>query len=409
MQNINQKLPINVIITTFLLALFADTKFINLIVLAARPSLAGTFMTLMYAVVVVGLFFMGMVSQKHSLGTLSASHKGICLLCIVWYFMTSSFIGNPSVSWEFFGIFTVAAFLIPGIIQIDVRLFLLALMMLSSVGIFYSDQIIINSIMEAGVLSMGICYSMLVPVLANLVYLRYYFMREKKLMKVLVLPFTVINIFYLVQMTMFGSRGPVLCAILLIASFFLLKITDDSKIALRKGRVAVATVSVVVVALFFVPILQYISYTLDDYGISLNFVDKFLRMDGEGDITNGRDHIDKIVWDGIAQSPLLGHGTAQFEMNTGIVYPHNFLFQMLYDGGFVLIALIMIPIFRTAIRKIRTAQLDEMICLTFLLFASVPAALFSGDLWQSLVLWLFFGFILSKKPLVEKLSNKKRL
>ena len=400
MQIFNSKPPSSVIITSFLLALFASTKFVNLIVLAAFPSLSGVFMTAMYGVMVPLLFIVGIFFQGRSLFEMSLSHIAIGIMCLFWYVATSVFIAPPSVSLAFFGVFTLAAFLIPGLVRIDVRTFLLSLMIISSVGIFYVDQIIISSIMEEGTLSMGICYSMLVPVIANLVFIRYFFMQANNFMKVALLPITAINIFYLVQMTMFGSRGPVLCALLLIASFFLLFV-EDSSIRIRKGWVLIIAVCVVIVALSFTQILQAISNYLAQFDISLNVIDKFLRMNDSGDMTNGRDDIGKVAWEGIWQSPIIGHGTSQFERNTGIVYPHNFILQMLYDGGIVLASIVFIPIVRSLLQKKWLISEDEFILLLCLFFASVPGALFSGDLWNSIVLWMFFGFSLSNNSNYE--------
>lgn len=400
MNTIYQKLPSNVVVTSILLALFADTKMINLIVLAARPSLAGVFMTAMYAIVVVGLFYMGIIRQSHSIRQLSPSHIFVCGLCVFWYISTLLLIGQPSVSLTFFGIFTVASFLIPGLITIDVRTFLLALLLLPSVGILYVDQIIFNAVAEEGTLSMGKCYSMLVPVLANLVYLRFYFPTEKKLVKFMILPFTAINLFYLIQMSMFGSRGPVFCALLLVASFFLFSENQDNSIRLKRGRTILVMVVALIVFEYFVEILQLLNNYLSGFGISLNAIDKFLLMNERGDMSNGRDSISSIVWDGIWNSPIIGHGVSQFENNTGIVYPHNFIKQLLYDGGLFLTLGVFIPIIQAFRTKIRTIQKDELACLLLLFFASVPGALFSGDLWESGELWLLGGYLLSNQRFI---------
>lgn len=403
MQNDNQKIPINVIVASILLALFADTKILNFIVLAALPSLAGTFMALMYAVVVVGLFVVGFLWQKSSLLNFSPSHVTICILCILWYFITSTFIGEPSVSVPFFCIFTISAFIIPGIVKIDVRTFLLALLMLPSVGVFYIDTIIFNAILEEGTLSMGKCYAMLVPVIANVVYLRFYYLKETNFLKIIQLPFCAINIYYMVQMAMFGSRGPMLCVLLLIAFCTLIKIDEFNQISIRKNRTLIYVAIVLFIAISFKTVLQTISDFLATFDISLNVIDKFLKKDDiAGDMSNGRDAIDIIAWSAIEQRPLLGHGTAQFENNTGIVYPHNFIVQMLYDGGFFLAICVFVPILRAFISKIRNTNLDYTILLTLLFFASVPGAYFSGDLWQGVVLWMFFGFVLSKQFELEK-------
>ena len=138
-------LPKDIVIASILLALFADTKMINLIVLAANPSLSGSFMTAMYFVVVAGLFLMGLIQHRRISG-FTPSHILISIFCCFCYLLTITFVAPPSVSVSFFGIFTVAAFLIPGIVKINAKLFILALFLFPSIGVFYLDQIILSSI-----------------------------------------------------------------------------------------------------------------------------------------------------------------------------------------------------------------------------------------------------------------------
>lgn len=401
MQSHTQTIPKNVVAVSILLAIFASTKIINLIMSVALPSSTGSFMTLMYGTVVVGLFVIGLFFQKNSLRTLSSTHIGICVLCIAWYIFSSLLVGQPSVSIQFFAIFTVAAFIIPGIIVIDVRIFLLAFLLFPSFGVFYFNQIIYNSILEEGILSMGICYSMLAPVLANLVYIRYYYWNERKTVKILLLPFTAINVYYLIQMSMFGSRGPLLCVLLLLTSFAIFDVKEDLIVYLRRGRTVLVVIGVLLIASSFVYILQLVNDFLLNHNLYVNAIDKILRLEDSGDISNGRDALSKIVWDGIWNSPFIGHGTSQFGKNTGIVYPHNFIYQMLYDGGVILTLCVLIPIIKGLIHRFKYIRKEDFVCLLLLFFASVPGALFSGDLWQSSLLWMFFGFVLSKNSIIK--------
>ena len=388
-------------LTSILLALFIETKALNLIMLAAFPSLSGL-MAVTYFVIVLGLFIIGLFVQGRSLIRLRLSYKCICLLCILWYIMTNIFVATPSVSVPFFCIFMVAAFLIPGIIRINMRMFMLTLIIVPSFGVMYLNKIFYNEILEEGIVSMGTCYAFLVPVLGNLVFLRYYYNKEKFYLKIVTLLFSAINLFYLVQMTMFGSRGPVLCALLLILSFFIIRIDDSGKVSLRKGRTILAFVGMLFFALSFTTILQALSDYLATFGISLNVIDKFLRLEDNGDMTNGREVLSAMAWKGIMESPIWGNGTSQFLNNTGEVYPHNFILQMLYDGGIILTSLVMFPVIRVLIRKLETVSENEFVCLLLLFFASVPGALFSGDLWNASTLWMFFGFVLAKNSVVEK-------
>ena len=63
----------------------------------------------------------------------------------------------------------------------------------------------------------------------------------------------------------------------------------------------------------------------------MNVIDKNMRMIAEGDMSNGRDYIEGIALHKIAESPIFGYGLDQFENNTGMVYPHNFVLQMVFQ------------------------------------------------------------------------------
>lgn len=386
-------------IASILFALFVDIQTLNLIISAARPSLAGSLMSVMYAVVVVFLFFIGIVVQKRSFLKLSVTHIGICLLCVLWYAVTFTFVSPPSVPVLFFLIFTVASFVIPGIIRVDMHTFLLTLITLPSIGVLYVDKIFVSEILETGSVSMGTCYALLVPVLGNLVYLKYFYNIESLRMKIVIIFFAAINIYYLLQITMFGSRGPILCVLLLIVSFFIIKI-DAGKIVVRKGRILLIIIGGLLLLLSFKMILHDLKVLFATFDISINAIDKFLRLDETGDMTNGREVLSSMAWKGFVESPLWGNGTSQFFNNTGAVYPHNFILQLLYDGGVILSLCVIVPIIRTLKHKILVASESEFICLLLLFFASVPGSLFSGDLWNSGVLWLFFGLVLSKNTVV---------
>lgn len=398
----NNTLTYSTILASIFLALFADVKTLNLIVIAAYPSYSGVFMTAMYAVIIIGLLIIGLFLQRRSFLKLRKSHWGICILCILWYIMTSLFIASPSVNIQFFGVFMVAAFLIPGIIHIDVRTFLIALVVLPSIGILYLDRIFYGEILETGVVSMGTCYALLIPVLGDLVYLRFYYRKESIRMKIIMLFFAAINLFYLVQMAMFGLRGPILCAVLLIMSFFIIRIDDNKKVFFRKGRVLIIIIGLLFLIFSFTAILQALQDFLAKFDISLNVVDKFLRLDDNGDMTNGRESLSTMAWKGIVESPLWGNGISQFNNNTGEGYPHNFVLQMLYDGGIILTLAIMVPVTQSLIRKLKTISENKFSFFVLLFFASVPGALFSGDLWNASTLWMFFGFVLAKNSVVEK-------
>ena len=249
---------------------------------------------------------------------------------------------------------------------------------------------------------MGLSYALLIPVLASLIYLIYYFPYDKRTIRIILLPFIGCNMVYLFQMLAFGSRGPVLCIFVAIIFSLLIKIKLNGNIKLRYSRLALFSVIFVFIALSFVPIMEFLSSKLAENGLQFNFIEKIIRLSSSGDISNGRDKITDITLSGFYENPIIGHGVAQFETNTGYVYPHNFLLQLLYDGGILLTSIVLFPLFFKVKSKLRNISKGEFVWLYYLLFSSVPGALFSGDLWNSNMLWLFFGTVLSSKRLSKQ-------
>lgn len=399
--------PKDVLAASIVLGLFADIKIINLLVVALKPSLAGSFMTIMYIVIAIVLFWIGFFVQKNYTKHWSRGQIFVLIVSVLWYVFSYFFLGAPSVSIPFFIVLMVASFLFPGIVQIDAKTLIFVMLAIPFWGIMYVDILFFQEIMEFGYISMGLSYSLLVPVMANLTYLLFFYDKHQTLKKKIVIwLFSACNLYYLIMMMTYGSRGPSLCVISMILFYFIVKYKEGIGILIYKKRMFLLCIGLFFASMFFESLLVYISEFLKEYDISLNIIDKFIRKGDEGDMTNGRGQLLDMAWDGFLRSPLLGYGTSQFERNTGVIYPHNFLLQMLYDGGIILFFLIFIPLGRAFVRKLRNVSRDEFIVLFMFFFFSVPGSFFSGDLWQAYRLWLLFGTVFSTNFIYySKLNN----
>lgn len=137
--------------------------------------------------------------------------------------------------------------------------------------------------------------------------------------------------------------------------------------------------------------------------LSVRFIDKLLALHREGDILNGRKACYRAAWEGIfagAFPMLFGHGISTFAANTGMVYPHNFLLQLLYDGGLLLFCLVAIPLAWRAVGTLRRCECNTWMLFLLLFCSAVIRALFSADLWKQELLWFFFGILLAGEPVV---------
>ena len=127
---------------------------------------------------------------------------------------------------------------------------------------------------------------------------------------------------------------------------------------------------------------------------------KFVKAIEQGDISNGRFEIWLASLRGFCAEPIWGHGIGQISRDLSYVHPHNSVVQLLYDGGLLLLALVLIPTCCIAIRflRLRTKSLQHImlvVLLIFLFFISVPNSMLSGDLWSNSRVWLLVGFCLS--------------
>ena len=134
--------------------------------------------------------------------------------------------------------------------------------------------------------------------------------------------------------------------------------------------------------------------------MEVTFFEKFLNLAKEGDVSNGRNDIASIAIKGFLSSPFWGNGMDSFNANTGLAYPHNLFLQLLYDGGLLLSAVIILPILKKIKRTYLNCSYDEYTVYTFLLMCSVPGSMFSMDIWSNGVLWFAFGSLFVKKILL---------
>lgn len=396
-----KKKPISIVLGTIALAFFINIKSVNSILGAMLGfEEESGFMSILYASTVLFLFTISFLN----IGKVKFNKQVFifALLLFVWYMCTKSFIQEPRVSIVFFGVFTISAFIIPSIIKIDARLLLLAIMLIPTVGILYVSKIFSTENSTNETITMTVSYAFMVPVVATILYLVFYYKHDGVYTKSIALFSSLINLFFLYEILSFGSRGPFVCILVLILFLFLFKKKKGTGISVRKTWLAIMTPLVLFFSVFFMDIIISINMLLGRAGLSLNVVDKFVRMGGEGDWTNGREYISKITMAGIIDSPIIGHGVDQFENNTGIVYPHNFILQILYDGGLMFFIILLIPLLIKLIKKGKNCDIDEYILIILFFVISVPGALVSSDLWNNERLWIFFGFIFSTSFVLNK-------
>lgn len=133
-------------------------------------------------------------------------------------------------------------------------------------------------------------------------------------------------------------------------------------------------------------IIGLLEEIMKDKGIHFNFIEKITKL-GQENINNGRNTIYAITIRGIKNKILLGHGIDTFDYYTSLEYPHNFCLQFLYDIGIIGSLIVLIPVAIGIKKSFKYCNRDEFIIDVALVVASVPGALFSGNLWKNVILW----------------------
>ena len=386
-----------IVVQSILVAFFADIRCINWGL--TRGGFVGEgVMSLLY-MGIVGLIIVSTIFSKRKIGSSFKAYSIFFpIYLLLFYVLTNLFISSPVVSFPFFLIFTISAFLIPHITLIDSYTMLKTMMILPSFAIVRYHSVFASVVDWTTRLPMDVSYGYLIPILANVVFMWYYFREEKIGAKIITLLFSLINLVFFLNILLYGSRGPILCVFLLLCALWCVKLKDNDNFQINKNKLFVLLLLVVSVVLLSTPLLIYIDGALNKYGIEVDAITKMVYLqDMEGDISNGRSELNAITWKGIMEHPLFGNGLDQYDNNNpGEDYPHNFILQILYDGGLFLLLLFM-PIFIRIPKYLKFIRIHELLIFFVLFFGSVPGALFSQDLWCIPVLWMFFGLMCSKQ------------
>lgn len=227
---------------------------------------------------------------------------------------------------------------------------------------------------------------------------------KKKIFKIFALG---IIVFYLNFYFKFGTRGAVLALLIFLFLLFL------EKKDLLKPRVFFFTgLCGVLVSVFFIDIIAFMVDILQGVDISLKAFDKMVKLSQAGvELSNGRLGLWAKAFQDILANPVIGNGVTSFNYKYGI-YPHDFLIQILHEGGILYFIPMMYPLFKFyKVLISRSFSSMEKQFLIYLFAAGLMELFFSNSYWRNPFFWFFIGYIVNMKPenSVSKisLSSKK--
>lgn len=209
-----------------------------------------------------------------------------------------------------------------------------------------------------------------------------------------------VNIFFsllgVFLMLGFGSRGPVLCVIVFVATILIIIAPFKHKIL---GRII--TIGVILVIYFSIDkILSSLGEGLSSVGMSTRIMDYY--SDGMLNDSSGRDEIQTVILRALSDNLLLGLGICG-DMRIAAGYSHNVVIEILASFGVLIGGFILISLFTCYYKAYRNCLNNEQKGIWLVLFISgFVGLLFSGTYLTS----SFFYFLLGYSVTLNKQKTK---
>ena len=393
----NKSVQLPIILMSLLIGFYIDVKCVNWTLAYGYFSGGeGGFMSLLYPSVVVCIFVLYFFTNIKNETVPSLSSFFLVVFLILFYAVTTTFIGPPRVSVAFFSLFVITGLILPCFTIVDGKYLLISVMLWPSIAIFRLDQVFQMMVSWRDVISMDASYAFMTPIIASVVYLFSYYRNDNGWQKLFITILVLINSVFFLELFQYGSRGPLLAIILTIIFLFSTKYSKSKEgIIINRKKVVVGLIFLFLLIFSIDFFLDVLFAIMGKMGINSTALEKIVRLSAEGNLSNGRGNLQIIALNGFWDNILFGNGLDRFDANTGLEYPHNFVTQILYDGGLLLFCVLLIPIFIKTFLNYKRCSYNQYVVQTFLLFSSVPYASFSQDVWENAVFWLFIGSLFS--------------
>lgn len=377
-----------------ILAIYMCIPAINVILVSFLPSLSGRMMAWLYILVAFMFLLIWMLGTKHRI---VINKDNISLLVITFYiivvYVFSLIRKTTDLSIYEFAVYPLLPMALISRIDFDYARTIRICPCLTVWGLLNINGIFAES---NNAISMGLSYAFMPPIIFSLVY--FYTDRRNKVISI----FSLLHIFYLYRVIIYGSRGPLLSIIVCFLVLWVLQ-QKDNNVKISWFRVILITIILFIFALSFVEIISTLNKILVSHGIRIQSFNKILLLSQTENLDNGRKQLQKLAWEYILNRPFLGYGVSTFTFYTSQDYPHNFILQCLFEFGVVGTVILFYPLIKGIIKTISINK-DKLVFVIAIISASVIGALFSGNMWRNALLWFSFAIVL--KFYFEKKKGK---
>lgn len=218
----------------------------------------------------------------------------------------------------------------------------------------------------------------------------FYCRLEKALLRIAYIPCMIM----LIKFIMHSNRGGIFSMIVLLCLVSIKSARRmDHRLKNKRLMVVVLLFVAFIIALFFEQIIMFAYKVLESFDYEISALSKMYRLIEKGNYSNNRSELYAYAWSGFLKSPLWGHGVGGFSINHG-GWVHNFILQLLYEGGILLTSLILIPLIGNCVFVMKEKQIAVEEYALFVLFfsVSIPRLFFSTELWNTQAFWMLFAF-----------------
>lgn len=401
---INDK-KIKEFLSNLAVALFLNSQFIIRIAQAYIPAVSNFGVKLIFII----SFILAVLALRKV--EVTRVHLAIPLIVTLFYFITIIiYPGKSELKLFELLVYCVLPFILVWN-EIDFRKVVKYTLVLTFPAIFVLGRVFIKYNTVNYAITMVLSHSVVTSVVCAVAYLSYYIKMDKGYEKSIYTVLSLINGIYFYELITYGSRSPAIAVIIFIvvALFFRPDYQNNQVNAHRIKLFIILSAIILVVYLFGDSIISWVFNLFESHGIYNRFLRKHYNLMILGDTSHGRMDIYKTAIEGFRLSPVWGHGIDMFYANTGIAFPHNFILQFVYDGGVILLIIIITPLLYSSIRLLKLNQYDLFMPWLILCCSSVPIIMVSGDIWIKYGFWFFIAYTIMKAKTNYRLYPNKKM
>ena len=251
-------------------------------------------------------------------------------------------------------------------------------------------------------MTLSTSYAVIPVIMAGIVHFLYYRHKQKLWTKILYC----VSFLFLAFFIPNSYRGPFVTVFITLIIIWISK--GELRKSPRKLLLAIALIVLLVVVYYnLIRILYLLQSVFSRFGISVATIEKTLIL--SGDVFDGRTDLYASTVKLILESPIVGHGVSMYAHYVpGVDYPHNFILQLLFDGGIILFLsffLSVAPCYSRVLRNKDYQPKGKVAVVLLLSGTEITRALLSGNIWRILQFWLLIGIVMNNN---DRILNEQR-